>query len=481
MMINGRRVVHILGLVLLLVAGAELLSAAWCFAPGGAGAAPGLLGSAGLTAFVGAALRWIGSSHGDLRRRDGVLIVVGSWVVASVAGALPYIATGVTPHAMDALFESVSGFTTTGASILGDIDGVSHPILFWRSFTQWLGGIGIVVIFVALLSELGPGARFLFKLEVPGPKAEVLHAHVRETAVAVARIYVGLSLAQLFLMLLFGLDLFDAITHTFATVSTGGFSPHGDSIAHFSAPVQLVMTVFMLAAGLNFSLYYAFFRTRDVGSFRTAEVRVYLLLIAAASLVVLADLIRHGNDPLSGAIESIFQVVSVLTTTGFATANFDEWPGLSRALLVALMVSGGCAGSTAGGVKIVRLIIGWKAAMREIRLTVNPNAVIAVAVDKTAVPEESIRGVLTLLILWVAAWGVGAILLSVGDTGIVTAATASIATLSNIGPGLAAVGPDSNFAFFAGWQKAVMVLLMWLGRLEFFAMIALLQPTFWRR
>jgi trk system potassium uptake protein TrkH len=412
-----------------------------------------------------------------------VLIVVGAWVLASISGAIPYLATGSIASPVDALFESASGFTTTGASILVDIERIGHPMLLWRSFTQWLGGIGIVVLLVALLSELGPGARFLFKLEVPGPKAEILHDRVRETAAALGRIYLALTAVQVVALLLCGLGPFDALTHTFSTVSTGGFSPHGDSIAHFSTAARLVIIVFMVLAGVNFSHYYAWVSRGDRGALRDSEVRLYLGILVAASAIVAIDITAHeiAAPGVDAAVEASFQVVSILTTTGFATVDFAEWPGVTRALLVALMVVGGCAGSTAGGAKIVRLIIGWKAAMREVRLTFNPSAVIAISIGRRAVPEESVRGVIGLLLRWIVAWGVGTILLSVGDAGIVTAATASIATVSNIGPGLASVGPTESFAFFAPWQKLVMVFLMWLGRLEFFALLALLLPRFWRR
>ena len=479
---NFRRVLRILGSVLLVLAGAQLVPLIWCFGPGATGAIRGFVAGAAITALLGVALRQFGSASGELYRREGVLIVVGAWVLASLSGAIPYLATGAISSPIDALFESASGFTTTGASILLDIEAVGHPVLFWRSLTQWLGGIGIVVLLVALLSELGPGARFLFKLEVPGPKAEILHARVRETAFALSRIYLALSALQILLMLVAGTSLFDALTHTFSTVSTGGFSPYGDSIAHFSTPVQLIVIVFMAAAAINFSIYYALVRRRDALPLRDAELRVYGALLVGASAVVALDLANHPSEGGAGVvIPAVFQVVSVATTTGFATADFAAWPGVSLATLVALMVVGGCAGSTAGGAKIVRALVGWRAALREVRLTYNPNSVIAIVVGRTVVPEESVRSVVALLLLWVLAWGVGAILLSVGDVGILTAATASIATLSNVGPGLASVGPSESFAFFAPWQKLLMVGLMWLGRLEFFALLALLQPSFWRR
>jgi trk system potassium uptake protein TrkH len=479
---NHRRVFHILGLVLFILAGAQLLPLAWCLSREELRAGIAFLTSAALTGGFGALLWRNGNTEGELYRREGVLIVVGAWVLASLTGAIPYFLSGVLTHPADALFESASGFTTTGATVLTNIEAAGHPILFWRSFTQWLGGIGIVVLFVALLSELGPGARFLFKLEVPGPKAEVLHARVRDTAIALARIYLILSVAEVSLLSLSGLDLFDALTHTFSTVSTGGFSPHPESIARFSPAVQIIVMVFMLAAGVNFSLYYAMVRRRDLSVLRDEELRSYLLLAVASAVTVVTVLFIAGIGPAPRVVlDAVFQVVSILTTTGFATADFAEWPTLARSVLVALMVFGGCAGSTAGGLKVIRAIIGWKAAMREVRLTFSPNSVIAIVAGRDAVPEESVRSVVSLIVLWLGAWGAGAVLLSVGGIDLVTAATAAIASLSNIGPGLDAVGPLGDFSFFAPWQKLVMAVLMLLGRLEFFALLALSLPQFWRR
>ena len=480
---NRAQVLRILGLVLYVLALAQLVPLTWCLVPADVVSAGAFLVSAASAAALGLAFRWFGGDEGELYRREGVLIVVGSWLLASVSGAVPYVVSGAIPSVVDALFESASGFTTTGASILPDIEALPAPILFWRSMTQWLGGIGIVVLFVALLSELGPGARFLFKLEVPGPKAEILHARVRQTAVALFRIYLILTATQVTLMLLLGAGLYDSLVHAFSTVSTGGFSPYTDSVAHFSRPIQIVILLFMLAAGVNFALYYALATRRELGVLRDVELRVYLGLTLAASGIVALDLYAAGIDHTIDAalLDGAFQAVSLLTTTGFATADFAGWPGMAHAVLIGLMFVGGCAGSTAGGAKIIRLLIGWKVAMREVRLTFSPNAVVAISVGEAIVPEESLRGVVALLLLWALGWGFGALLLSVGDTDIVTAATASLATLSNIGPGLSAVGPTENFAFFATWQKALMVVLMWLGRLEFFAVLALLLPHFWRR
>jgi trk system potassium uptake protein TrkH len=479
-------VLSTLGLVLYVLAGAQLVPLLWCVVPLDLASAEGFGAGSAASTLLGAAFRRAGEAHGDLYRREGVVIVVGAWLLASITGAIPYVASGAIPGPVDALFESASGFTTTGASILVDIEALPAAVLFWRSMTQWLGGIGIVVLLVALLAELGPGARFLFKLEVPGPKAEILHARVKQTAIVLFRIYLVLTGAQTLLMLVLGVGPYDALVHAFSTISTGGFSSHSDSVAHFPPAVRIVVLLFMLAAGINFFLYYSLAKRRDLLEVaRDMELRVYLGVAAAAAALVALDILP-GAVEVSGSagealLDAAFQVVSILTTTGFATSDFAEWPGLSRAILVGLMFVGGCAGSTAGGAKIIRLLIGWRAAMREVRLTFSPNSVVAVTIGGSPVPEDSVRSVVALLLLWILGWGFGAVLLSVGNTDIVTAATASIATLSNIGPGLAAVGPTGNFAFFAPWQKLLMIVLMWLGRLEFFAVIALLQARFWRR
>ncbi|MCH8132152.1 MAG: TrkH family potassium uptake protein [Myxococcales bacterium] len=479
---NLRRVAHILGFVLFVLAGAQLLPLVWCFWPTDWNSARAFLVGASITGMLGAGFRRLGAAKGELYRRDGVLIVVGAWFLASLTGAIPYVVSGAIPGLIDALFEATSGFTTTGASILTEIEKAERAILFWRNQTQWLGGIGIVVLFVALLSELGPGARFLFKLEVPGPKAEILHTRVQETATTLFRIYLALTVVQIALLLALGEGPYDAITLAFSTAASGGFSPYADSVGHFNSTVQLVVIVFMLAAAVNFSLYYAIAHRRDRVVLRDTELRFYLSLIAVSTLVVFIDNTEVFDRSMGKtALDAAFHVVSVVTTTGFVTADFDEWPDLSRALLVALMVFGGCAGSTAGGAKIVRLLVSWKAAVREVRLTFSPSSVIAIVVGKEVVPEESVRSVLGLVLLWGAAWAIGTVLLSVGEADIVTAATASIATVSNIGPGLGAVGPSGSYAFFADWQKLLMILFMWLGRLEFFALLALFLPQFWRR
>ena len=479
---NHRRIVHLLSFVLIAIGSAQSVPILWCLVPFDGPALVGLATGMAACFVAGGVARAWGRDEGELYRREGILVVVGAWFLASVFGAIPFVASGAIPGPMDALFESASGFTTTGASILRDVEALPRGILFWRSMTQWLGGIGIVVLFVALLAELGPGARMLFRLEVPGPKVEIFHARVRETALALFRIYIGLSVLQAVSMLVLGAGVFDALTHTFATVSTGGFSPHASSVGALSVPLQIVVLVFMAVSAINFGLYHAALSGRSREAMRDVELRVYLATVGAASLLVAIDLLASRGETGVGRtiLDAIFQVVSIMTTTGFSTADFAAWPGWAHAALVVLMAVGGCAGSTAGGMKLIRVLIGLRVVWREVRLTFTPNAVVAIGIGDQIIPESSARAVIALLLVWVLGWASGTLLLSVGDVDLVTAATASLATVSNIGPGLAAVGPSENFAFFAPWQKGLMVVLMWLGRLEFFSVLALFLPRFWK-
>ncbi|MEM8934305.1 MAG: TrkH family potassium uptake protein [Acidobacteriota bacterium] len=490
-LLNIWPIARFLGRLLLVLGAAELVPTVVCLIYGETEAAFAFVLTAAVTGGCGLACIWLGRGGGELYRREGILIVVGGWVLASIFGALPYLLTGTLTHPVDALFESASGFTTTGASVMLDIQSSGRGILFWRSFTQWLGGMGIIVLFVALLPELGPGARFLYKLEVPGPTAETLHPRVHDTAAVLWRLYLAFTAVQVVLLWLAGLDLYDALTHTFSTLSTGGFSPYNASAAGFSPLVQIILIVFMVLAGINFSLYYGLKRQGGLRSIvGDHELRIYLALTFGVALVISWDLLHHGGYAAGAGgealLDGLFQVASILTTTGFATEDFDRWPNLSRVLLVGLMFVGGCAGSTSGGVKIMRFVIGLKAASREVRLMFSPSHVLTVVVGGKPVPNAIVRSVVGFFLLYILAWGLGTLALSVGHDsvpgfGLDTAATASIATLGNIGPGLDLVGPTMGFAFFAPWQKLVMVLLMWLGRLEIYAILAVMTLAFWRR
>jgi trk system potassium uptake protein TrkH len=482
--LNVRPVVQFLGRLLLILAAALLVPLLCSLLYREWGGALTFFLSALLTAACGWGLRVVGQGDGDLYRREGVLIVVGGWLVASLFGALPYLISGTISHPVDALFESASGFTTTGATVLTDIAGQERGILFWRSFTQWLGGMGIIVLFVALLPELGPGARFLYKLEVPGPTAEALSPRIRDTALVLWKLYLGFTVVQTVLLWLAGLNLYDSLTHTFSTLSTGGFSPRNESVAAFeSMPlVVVIITVFMILAGGNFSLYFGLRRGKFSTLWRDPEFRLYLTLILGASVVICWNVLEEGLFSHLGwaFLHSVFQVASILTTTGFATADFNQWPVLSKMLLVLLMFVGGCAGSTSGSMKVMRMVIGLKFAIREVRLTFSPNNVLTVFVGGKPLPEGVVRAVTGFFILFLTSWGLGTLLLTLEGGDLVTAGTAAIATLGNVGPGLSAVGPVENFAFFSTGSKLLMILLMLLGRLEVYAIAALFTWRFWR-
>jgi trk system potassium uptake protein TrkH len=347
--VNLRSPARFLGRLTLLLAGAELVPAICSMFYGEWEVVITFLIASAVTAILGGLLVALGRNGGEIYRREGILIVVGGWVFASIFGALPYLFAGTFPNPVDALFESASGFTTTGASVMTVIEAHSRGILFWRCFTQWLGGMGIIVLFVALLPELGPGARFLYKLEVPGPTAEALVPRIHHTAAVLWKIYLMISGLEVVLLMLAGMNLYDALTHTFSTMSTGGFSPYNSSIAAFDSPaIHIIIIVFMVLAGTNFSLFFGMRRLKGWRYvWRDTEFRLYLAILGGTSLILIASLMRAGayDRPGRALLDATFQAVSITTTNGFATADFDGWPALAQMLLVGLMFVGGCAGS----------------------------------------------------------------------------------------------------------------------------------------
>jgi len=480
---NPRPALRFLGRLTLLLAAAQLAPLVVSLIYREPSSAAAFAISIAITTAFGAALAFGIKGEDEIYRREGLLIVVGGWVMASIFGALPYILSGALASPIDALFESASGFTTTGATVLLNIEANDHGILFWRSFTQWLGGMGIIVLFVALLPEVGPGARFLYRMEVPGPKAQALQPRVRETARILWKLYLGFTAAETALLMLAGLDLYDALTHTFTTLSTGGFSPHNDSIAAFDSTwVHLIIILFMVIAGTNFSLFIGMRLRRGLNFFRDAEFRLYMLILGGTTVVVTAVLLNGGTytNPLVALRDGGFQVASILTTTGFVTTDFELWPIFLQALLVMLMFIGGCAGSTAGSMKVMRMFIGIKAAFREVRSLFSPSTVLTIFVGGKPVPNSVASTVAGFFILYLTTFAVGALLLSIGSSDLVTAATAAAATIGNIGPGLGNVGPTDNFAFFSAWHKGLMVLLMLMGRLEMYSFAALITRSYWK-
>ena len=502
---NQRAVGWLLGCVSLLLAVFLLVPAVIGYLYEEQADALACLFASGVSAVVGAVLilgnrgRTL-TSEGkpDYFRREGLAAVALSWFVASALGSLPYLFSGTLTTFVDAFFETASGFTTTGSTVLsGDgIDGMSYAIGFWRSFTHWLGGFGIVMVFVVLFPT---GGRSLFRSEIPGITREAGHQRVRDSALGLMRIYVGMSLAEFVLLWLLKMTPFDAAIHTFGTIATGGFSTHAESIAYFmSWKIELVIGLFMIAAGVNFAFYDLFARVgrRRAWSalWRSLEFRVYAGLIVGSVLLIATILwIWGGGGGVEGAElpdyrqfpralrDSFFQVVCMQTSTGYATADFDQWPQFCRVLLMGLCVIGACAGSTGGGLKVVRLVIVARAALRGVQAFVRPRAIHDVKVDGTVLEEGVVGAVTSYFILWILIFFGGILALSAYGIELEESATAVLATLNNIGPGLGRVGPSVNYGHFPDGVKVLLSVFMILGRLEFYAVVALFVPGFWRR
>ena len=480
---NHLAAVRLLGQLLLFLAGAMLVPAVVAILYGDMGTLNAFVGSALLTAAVGAGLRTAGANQiGTIHRREAFLVVAGGWVLAGLFGALPLWFDGATLTYTDAFFETVSGFTTTGSTILTDIEATSRGSLFWRSMTHWLGGMGIVVLFVAIFPTLGVGGKHLFRSEVPGPITEGLQPRIKETSAILWRIYVAITAACGLCLYLAGMDLYDAVNHAMATLATGGYSTRNASIAAYdSVAIDMVTCLFMLSAGVNFSLYYLVVRGRWRKAIQDRELWTYLTIVGLVTLVLAVNIIgRHGG--FFGALRySVFQTVAVMTTTGFGTDNFDAFTPLGGLLLVILMFVGGCAGSTAGGMKVYRIMVLARATVRELHLAFRPNLVKAVRIGRSVVPEETVRSILAFFALFMMIWAVVSLLLTAMGVDIVTATTATVACLGNIGPGLAKVSSIDNFGFLPAAAKWLLSACMILGRLEIVTVAALVVPAFWRR
>lgn len=420
----------------------------------------------------------------SLSRREGLALVTSTWLIGSLVGALPYVISGVLPEFVDAFFETMSGFTTTGATVMTAIGHQPQSILLWRNFSQWIGGMGIITFFVALFPMLGIGAARLFEAEMPGPQKERLRTRVTDTARALWLLYVGFSLAEFLLLWLAGsLPFYDAMNIMFGTMPTGGFLHLGESIAvYVDEPfVTTVVTLFMLVAGVNFALYFYAIRRRQWGVLlHNPEFRLYTGIFVLSSVAISVDLIRRAGMPLTEAVQhATFQVASMQTTTGFATADFDLWPSLSRGLLLALMLVGASAGSTGGGLKAVRLLVIVRYAFRQVVAAFSPRSVMPLKIGGEIVSEPVVSAIAGLGLLYAMTLVVGFLCMSALGLDAVSAFSAVAATVGNVGPGLGAVGPVANYDFIPALGKVVLSLLMLVGRLEFVTVLALVSRSFW--
>lgn len=437
---------------------------------------------AAITLAVGFPLSYFIKPDGEIRRREGYAIVTLSWVAATIFGSLPYIFAGSFPGVADAIFETVSGFTTTGASVMTDIEIHPRSILFWRGLTQWLGGMGIVVLFVALLSQLGTGGLQMFQAEVPGAIAEKIKPRIQETAKVLWFTYIILSVVQTLLLVLSGMPLYEAIIHTFTTMATGGFSSKNASIGYYSPLIQWIIIVFMFMAGINFALYYQVLKRRNPFYFwHNPEFKFYSAIIITAIFIVALNLFFSGYEPGESLLRvASFQVVSIVTTTGFATADFDAWPNLSRSLLFFLMFVGGCYGSTGGSIKIGRHLVLLKNGLAELFRSAHPHAIVFVRFRGTIIKESLVLNILQFMGLYLVLFVLGTLLISITGLPLEDAASAVAATLGNVGPGLGVFGPAQNYAHLPAAAKYLLSWLMLVGRLEIFTVLVLFLRTTWR-
>jgi trk system potassium uptake protein TrkH len=427
-------------------------------------------------------MRALGGPASELHRKDAFGVVSLTWVVVCGLGALPMVLEGAIPDPFGALFESVSGFTTTGATVVADVDRLSRATNLWRCLMHWIGGMGIVVLFVAVFPQLGVGAKQLFKAEVPGLPSDGLRPRIRETALRLWWVYAGLTAACCGLLRWFGMSWFDAICHAFSTLGSGGFSTRTASVGAWDDPrIHWTIAVFMLLAGLNFGLYYGLLKGRVREVLRNTELRFYLLLNLVITGVVAAALAPTAGLSEGTVRESAFQVLAVTTTTGFMTADFDAYPPVARMLLLLAMFVGGCAGSTAGGLKAARVLLLSRIVEREVLTTAQPRAVITVRLGGVPVPETVLNGVLVFAAAYLGLCAVTAAALAALGVEPLTAISGTVTCLSSVGPGLGGLGPTQNFGWIPAPGKLLLCLCMLAGRLEIFALFAILTPEVWRR
>jgi trk system potassium uptake protein TrkH len=452
-------------------------------------------------AAVGFAFGWaaehVSDGRGQLGAREGFLVVSLTWLMAAALCSLTYLFSGESQlgHPIDAYFESMSGFTTTGASVLTDIEGINHSLSFWRQMSQWLGGMGIIVLALAILPRLRVGGRQLLESELPGPEIEQLTSRIRDTARRLWLIYIALTLLLIAVLVALGwsgidpeVDTFEAVGHAFSTLPTGGFSTEARSIEALGAASQWTITIFMVIAGANYALMYRSFVRRQPGVLlRDEEFRLYVGFLVAATVVLTATLV--GDDLLRGeeAIRhAAFQVVSIMTTTGFASVDFNTWPLLALVLLIGLMFVGGSAGSTAGSVKVVRHLLMGKILRRELDQTVHPEIIIRIRINRSAVDEPTLRAISTFVLIYIGLFVVGTLLLVIDanrvglELRLIDAVAAAATTLGNVGPGLGFAGPMGSFDPFSDFSKVVLIALMWLGRLEIIPIVVLFTRNYWR-
>lgn len=430
--------------------------------------------------FIGGLLVLKKPKKSQLYAREGFVIVSLSWIVLSAFGALPFFLSGEIPAYIDALFESVSGFTTTGASILSDVEAMSHASLMWRSFSHWVGGMGVLVFIMAFLPLSGGQNMHIMKAESPGPSVSKLVPRVRTTAMLLYSIYLVLTLIEFILLLCGGMTVFEALNTAFATGGTGGFGFYNTSMGSFSPYIQIVITVFMLMFSVNFNCYFLLM-TRKIKDAFNLEFRVFLIIFAIATALITLNIHSMFSSVSEALRHSAFTVASIMSTTGFSTVDFNLWPELSRTILVILTMVGACAGSTCGGIKISRVIILFKGMAKELQTIIQPRQVKKIKMDSHTIDHETVRSVNVFMVAYMMIFVISLIMVSFDNHDLITSFTAVAATINNVGPGLELAGPTSNFGFFSPQTKIVLIFDMLAGRLELFPMLLLFTPATWKK
>ena len=420
----------------------------------------------------------------NLGRREGFGIVTFGWISVALVGALPYLFSGVIPNIIPAIFETVSGFTTTGSSVLANLESIPRGILFWRALTHWFGGMGVLVLCVAILPFLGVGGMQIYRAEMPGPFKDRLTPHITTTAKLLWGVYLLLTITEAILLkFVGGMGWFDAICHSFSTIATGGFSTHSASVAYYnSATIDAILTVFMFLAGVNFSLHHYAVIGKPGRYFKDPEFKAYFFFLAACGLFMTLNIWSSGHGTLLRCFrDACFTGTSVMTTTGFCTADFDLWPQASRLLLMIMMFAGGCAGSTSGGIKIVRMIIIFKKTVREIKLFMRPTAAIRIKLGNKPVEQDVVMHISAFFAIFILIFALSSLLMTFYTPNLETATSSVIASICNVGPGLNAVGATQNYAAIPAMGQTILIVCMLLGRLELYTILIMFLPGLWKR
>lgn len=416
------------------------------------------------------------------KARDGFLVVTATWIICSLIGAMPFYLSGAIPHFIDCIFESASGFTTTGSTILNEIESLPKSILFWRSYTHWLGGMGIIVFVMALLPAWGISGQMVAFQETPGPTKDKLTAHFTDTARGLYKIYLGMTIAQILLLRIGKISWYDSFIHAFGSMGTGGFSNYNDSIAHFdSAYIQIVIIVFMLLAGINFNLYYLIGKTGIKGIFKDEEASFYLKIVGSFTVLIFLcnAFYDHAHSTGKLLLNSLFQVTAIITTTGFGTDDYNVWPTFSKVLILCLFFFGGCACSTGGGIKCVRVLTSLKLIKRSFSLRLHPTRIYKVSFNKEELSTDTLIRLSNFMLLYGAAILGGTLALSFDNLDFLSTFGAAISCLGNVGPGFNLTGPTGNYSMFSDFGKSVCTFLMIAGRLELFTVFTLFSKYYW--